>query len=92
MLHTVLGHCGIELCHQFLKDRILNISATLFEVAILNFVCGCILMLKITACFFCAIVTLTVDLSFIKNVYRAYLLVYYIIKNSQMVCGHIFWQ
>ena len=52
MLHTVLGHCGLDLWPQFLKNRNPNISPTLFEETVSNFVRGCILMLDIVAYYF----------------------------------------
>ena len=80
-MHTVLGHCDLDLkTASILENRTRNISGTLFEVAISNFVCGCILMLEIVARFFWVIVTLTVDLICIKIVYEAYLL-YYMIRT-----------
>ena len=63
MLHTALGHCDLDLWPQFLKNRIGNISPTLFEVAISNFACGCVLMLEIIAHSFWVTVTFTFDLS-----------------------------
>ena len=57
MLHTVLGHCDLDIWPQFLKNRNRNISSTLFEVTISNFVRGCILMLVIVAYYFKTTVT-----------------------------------
>ena len=70
MLHTVLSHCDLDLWHQFLKNRNPNISPTLFEVTISNFVCGCIWVLEIVAYFFLAAVTLTTNPSCINIVYK----------------------
>ena len=58
-----------------LKNRIHNTSSTFFEVAISNFVCGCILMLEIAAYFF-DICDLDLNVSSIQIVYGAYLLYY----------------
>ena len=56
MLHTVLGHCDLDIW-SLKKSYRRNISPTLFEVTISNFVRRCILMLEIVAYYFWTTVT-----------------------------------
>ena len=62
------------------------ISPILFEVGILNLVCGCILGWRSVAYHFPVTVTLTSDLVFRIIMSRAYLL-YYEVGISNLVCG-----
>ena len=89
MLHTILVTVTLTSTLNTWKNRIPNISFTLFEVTISNFVSGCILMLR-----FWANVTLTSDLSCNKNHILCISSLLYDIEFSNyllaMVCHQLF--
>ena len=89
-VHLWVAKCRVPFFEFFFKIRIRNISPTRFEVAISNFVFGCVLMLEIVAYYFLVTVTLTSDLKCI-NIVRSISFILYDIELQNLVCGYIFW-